>query len=417
MDTQTPSPAHGPKIRGITYVLLASLVIGGAAFGLSRLRRPLPSVERSTLVTAQVKRGSLPRVVRGSGVLVPEDMQWIPAQSDARVERILKRPGAVVQPDTIILELDDPQLQREALDAEYQLKAAQADYENLKVQLNSELLNQKALAAAVQSDYEQAKIQHEVDEKLLEQGLGSDITAKLSKVKEQQLAIRAQLEQDRTKIALDSNQARLAAQQARIEQQRALYQLRLTQVDSLHVRAGISGVLQSVTVEEGQQVTPGMNLARVANPRKLEAEIKIPEAQAKDVAIGQKVLIALNNDVVGAHVSRMDPAVQNGTVAVDVLPDGPWPKGARPDLSVNGTIQIETLKNALYLHWPAQAPENTTAELFKISDDGLRAVRVSVELGPSSANSVEVLRGLNAGDKVILSDMSAWDKFGQIQLK
>ena len=417
MDIQGPPNSRTRKIRRIAYGTMAFLLIGGVAYGLSRLRPAAPTVERSAILADLVKRGAMQREVRGLGILVPEDMQWIPAQSDARVDRIVKRPGAAVKADTIIMELSDPQLQRDELDAEYQLKAAEADYANLKVQVIGELMDQKAAAAAVQSDYEQAKIQHEVDEKLYKQGIGSDVTAKLSNVKEEQLAIRSQLEQERTKIAAESSEARLAAQQAHVDQQRALYELRRNQVEALHVRAGINGVLQVVPVEEGQQVTPGTNLARVADVKKLKAEIKIAETQAKDVAIGQKATIDTRNGVVSGHVSRIDPAVQNGTVTVDVVPDGPFPQGARPDLSVDGTVQIENLKDVLYMGRPAHGQANGTIGIFKISDDGLEAARVKVKLGRSSVNTIEVVQGLKAGDKVILSDMSAWDKFGEIRLK
>lgn len=357
------------------------------------------------------------REVRGLGTLVPEEIRWIPAQSDSRVDRIMIRPGAVVRPESIILELSDPQLRRDALDAEYQLKASEADCANLKIQVNSELMNQKAAAAAVRSEYEQAKIQHEVDDKLFQQGIGSDVTARLSKVKEEQLAIRAQLEDERTWIAAESSKARLEAQQARVEQQKALYQLRRSQVEALRVRAGINGVLQLVPVEAGQRVTPGGNLGRVADPTKLKAEIKIAETQAKDLAIGQRAAIDTRNGVVKGHISRIDPSVLNGTVAVDVAIEDALPQGARPDLSVDGTIELENLKDVLYVGRPVRGQSDTTVVLFKLADDGSEAVRVSVKLGRSSVNAVEILQGLKAGDKVILSDMSAWDAFDRIRLR
>jgi HlyD family secretion protein len=313
--------------------------------------------------------------------------------------------------------LSDPQLQRDLLDAQYQLKGAEADYANLKVQVNSELMNQKALEASVRSDYEQAKIQHEVDDKLYQQGIGADVTAKLSKVKMEQLAIRLQLEGERTRVATDSGTARMAAQEAKVEQQHALYNLKRSQYDALHVRAGINGVLQLVPVEEGQRVTPGMNLARVANPKKLKAEIKIAETQAKDVAIGQKATIDTRNGVVNGRVSRIDPSVQNGTVTVDVAITDPLPQGARPDLSVDGTVELENLKDVLYVGRPVHGQADSTIGLFKIIDDGSEAVRVNVKLGRSSVNTIEVRDGLKVGDKVILSDMSAWDNFDRIRLK
>src|SRR6266700_3409425 len=283
MDIPRPSNARAKMIRKIVFVAAVILLLAGLTLGLSRLRPAAPTVDKATVWTDEVKRGPMLREVRGLGTLIPEDIRWIAAQTDSHVDRIVLRPGAIVKPASVILELSDLQLQREALDAEYQLRGAEADHANLKVQVNSELMNQKAVEAALRSDYEQAKIQHEVDDKLAKEGIGSDVTAKLSKVKEEQLAIRLQLEGERTRVATDSAVAQLAAQEAKVEQQHALYNLKRSQYDALHLRAGIEGVLQLVPVEEGQQVTPGTNLARVADPNKLKAEIKIPETQAKDV--------------------------------------------------------------------------------------------------------------------------------------
>jgi HlyD family secretion protein len=269
----------------------------------------------------------------------------------------------------------------------------------------------------VRSEYEQAKIQHEVDAKLLKEGLAADVTERLSRVREQQLAIRVQLEGERTKIATDSGNARLAAQQAKIDQQKALYQLKKSQLDALHVRAGINGVLQLVPVEVGQHVTPGTNLARVADPKKLKAEIKIAETQAKDVMPLQKASIDTRNGIVGGHVSRIDPSVINGTVTVDVTIDDPLPAGARADLSVDGTITLENLRDVLYVGRPVHGQADSTIGIFKINNDGSEAVRVNVKLGRSSVNTIEVVDGLKVGDKVILSDMSQWDNFDRIRLK
>src|ERR1700674_1408084 len=417
MDIQRPSNARAKKIRRIAYGTVALLLLGGVTYGLSKLRPAAPSVDRATIWPDEVKRGPMLREVRGLGTLVPEDIRWIPAQTDSRVERIVLRPGAVVKPDSIILELSDPQLQRDALDAEYKLKGAEADFANLKVQVNSELMNQKAAAAAVRSEYEQSKIQREVDAKLHAEGIGAEVTAKLSKVKEEQLAIRAGLEDERTQIAAESSKARLAAQQARVDQQKALYGLRRSQVEALHVRAGINGVLQLVPVEVGQRVTPGLNLARVPDPKKLKAEIKIAETQAKDVTIGQKATIDTRNGVVTGHVSRIDPSVLNGTVTVDVAITDPLPNGARPDLSVDGTVELENLKDVLFVGRPVHGQADSTIGIFKIIDDGSEAVRVNVKLGRSSVNTIEIVQGLKVGDKVILSDMSAWDAFDRVRLK
>ncbi|MGA3176397.1 MAG: HlyD family efflux transporter periplasmic adaptor subunit [Candidatus Acidiferrum sp.] len=417
MDIQRPSNAHAKKVRRILYVGIAVISVAGVTYGVSRLRPAAPSVDKATTWTDEVKRGPLLIEVHGVGTLVPEDIRWLPAQTDSRVDRVLLHPGALVQPGSVILELTNPELQREVLDAEYQLKAAQADFENLKVQLNSELLNQKAATAAVRSDYEQAKIQHEVDEKLRAEGIGAEVTAQLSKVRAEQLGIRLQLEEDRTTNAADSAKARMMAQQSHVDQQRALYDLKRSQAEALHVRAGIQGVLQVVPVEVGQHVTPGTNLARVADPKRLKAEIKIAETQAKDVLIGQKASIDTRNGLVKGQVSRIDPSVQNGTVTVDVQISDLLPQGARPDLSVDGTIEIENLKDVLYVGRPVHGQSDSTIGLFKLVDDGSEAVRVNVKLGKTSVNTVEILQGLKAGDKVILSDMSAWDVVDRIRLR
>src|SRR2546427_12352768 len=346
MDIQRPSNARAKKIRRIVYATVAILLVGGVTYGLSRLRPAAPTVDRATIWPDEVKRGPMLREVRGLGTLVPEDIRWIPAQTDSRVDRWVLRPGAIVKANSVIMELSDPTLQRDALDAEFQLKGAEAEYANLQVQVNSELMNQKANEAAVRSDYEQAHLQHDVDEKLFKEGIGSDHIRNLSKVREEQLAIRVQLEGERTKVAADSARARLAAQQAKINQQKALYQLKRSQLDALHVRAGINGVLQLVPVEVGQHVTPGTNLARVADPKKLKAEIKIAETQAKDVMIGQKATIDTRNGVVNGQDSRIDPSVVNGRVSVDGTITQLLADGARPDLSVDGTVEKSHIKEA-----------------------------------------------------------------------
>jgi len=417
MDIQRPSNAHAKKIRRIVYAAIAVVSVAGVTYGVSRLRPAAPSVDKATTWTDEVKRGPLLIEVHGVGTLVPEDIRWLPAQTDSRVDRIVLHPGALVQPGSVVLELSNPELQREVLDAEYQLKAAQADFENLKVQVNSDLLNQKAATAAVRSDYEQAKIQHEVDEKLRAEGIGAEVTAQLSKVKVEQLAIRLQLEEDRTKNTADSAKARLMAQQSHVDQQRALYDLKRSEADALHVRAGIQGVLQVVPVEVGQHVTPGTNLARVADPKHLKAEIKIAESQAKDVVIGQKASVDTRNGIVRGQVARIDPSVQNGTVTVDVQFSDPLPYSARPDLSVDGTIEIENLKDVLFVSRPVHGQSDSTIGLFKLVDDGSEALRVNVKLGKTSVNTIEILQGLKVGDKVVLSDMSAWDAVDRIRLR
>jgi HlyD family secretion protein len=417
MDIALPDNARARAMRRIVLAAGAIALLSGATLGLSRLKPAPPTVERATVWMDTVKRGPMVRDVRGLGTLVPEDIRWIPAQTDGRVERIVVRPGAVVQPDTVILELSNPELQRDVLDAEYQLKGAEADYASLKVQVESELLNQKSVEAAVESEQKQASLQADVDEQLRQQGLTSDLIAKMSRVKAEQLATRAQLESERTRISADAAKARLASQQAHVEQQRALYELRRSQLDALRVRAGIDGVLQLVPVEVGARVTPGTNLARVADPKRLKAEIKIPETQAKDVQIGLKATIDTRNGVVVGRVTRIDPAVQNGTVTVDVAMEGDMPPGVRPDLSVEGTVEIENLQDVLYVGRPVFGQSDSTVGIFKLVDGEAAAERVNVKLGRSSVNTIEVVEGLQVGDKVILSDMSAWDAFDRVRLK
>src|SRR3974390_109205 len=417
MDIPRPSNARAKLIRRIVMLTAAVLLIGGVTFGLSRLRPAAPSVDRATVWSDDVKRGPMVLEVRGIGTLIPVNIVWIPAQTEAQVDKIVLRPGAIVKPDSIILELNNITLKKDARDAEFQLKAAEADYANLQVQVNSDLLNQKAAEAAVRSEYEQAKIQYEVDEKLYSEGIGSIVTARLSKVKQDQLAIRAQLEGDRTKNTADAAQSKLQAQASHVQQQRALYELRKAELDALHVRAGISGVLQLVPVEEGQHVTPGFNLARVADPTKLKAEIKVAETQAKDVVIGLKATVDTRNGIVNGHVFRIDPSVQNGTVTVDVAMDETLPPGARPDLSVDGTIEIENLKDVLFGGRPVHGAPQSPISLFKLTPDGSEASRVNVKIGRSSVNTVEIKDGLQVGDRVILSDMSQWDNNDRIRLK
>jgi HlyD family secretion protein len=417
MDIQRPSNAKAKKIKRALYVIVAVVVIAGVTLGLSRLKPAAPSVDRGTVWTDTVKRGPMLREVRGLGTLVPLDIHWIAALTTARVDKIVIRPGHLVEPSTVILEMSDPAVAQTLIDAQFQFKGAEADLANLRVQVNSELMNQKAVEAGVRSEYEQTKLQHEVDVKLFNEGIDADVTQKLSKVREDQLKIRLDLEEDRTRISADSAQARLQAQQSHVEQARAMYDLRKSQADALHVRAGITGVLQLLPVDVGQSVPVGTNIARVADPKKLKAEIKIAETQAKDIVIGQNATVDTRNGIVKGHVIRIDPSVVNGTVTVDVGIDDPLPLGARADLSVDGTIELENLKDVLYVGRPVHGQTDATISLFKVMADDSDAVRTNVKLGRSSVNTVEILSGLQVGDKVILSDMSQWDNVDRIRLK
>ena len=415
MDIPRESAKRQRRIRRIIYSILGLLVLASLTLGLSRLKPAAPGVDKATVWIDTVKRGPMLLEVRGLGTLVPEEIVWIPATSDGRVvSRIL--PGVHLKADSVILELKNPELEQAALDAEWQLKAAQADYNSLKAQLDSKLLDQRAAAATVEADYRQAVLNAEKDEALAKAGLGAELNSKLSKAKADELTTRNQIEQDRLSVSAASAKAQLEAQKAKIEQLRALYELKQTQLEHLKVRAGIEGVLQEVLVEVGQQVTTGTILAKVANQTKLKAELKIPETQAKDVQIGQLASIDTRNGIISGHVMRIDPAVQNGTVTVDVKLEGPLPNGARPDLSVEGTIEIENLKDVIYVGRPAFGQPNSTVGIFKLDEEGSGAARVQVKLGRSSVNTVEILEGLKPGDRVVLSDMSTWDAFNRIRL-
>ncbi len=417
VDIPRPSSARKRRVRRAIYAVVGIAAVALITLGVSRLKPAAPSVERSTLYMGTVKRGSMLRQVRGLGTLVPEEVRVIAASTEGRVERIYAQPGIEVTVGTVLMELSNPTLQQVALDAEYQIKAAEADLNNLRVKLESDRMSQQAAAATVQAEYNQAKLQLDTDEALAKEGLIPTLTIRLSRVKVQELANRYRIEQQRLGIGSQATKAQVAAQQARIDQIRALARLNRGQVASLRVIAGTSGVLQQVSVEVGQQVTPGTNLARVADPSSLKAALQIAETQAKDIQLGQPVAIDTRNGVVAGRVQRIDPAVQQGTVTVDVKLEGNLPQGARPDLSVDGTIELERLENVLYVGRPAFGGTDSTIGMFRVEDEGRSAVRVPVRLGRSSVNTVEILEGLREGDEVILSDTSQWDNFNRLQLK
>jgi HlyD family secretion protein len=416
MDIPRKSAARNRRLRRIIYGVVAIAVISGITVGLARLKPAAPSVEAGTVWPGTVKRGPMLRQVRGLGTLVPVEIRWIAAVTQGRVERRLIQPGTTVKADTVILELSNPELEQSALEAQSQWKAAEADLANLKVQLESQFLTQKAQAATVQADYMQAKLQAEANEELVRQKLFAELQFKLSKARADDLANRAAIEQKRLDNFADAIKAQLAAQQSRVEQLRALYELRAKQVDQLKVRPGTAGVLQELPVQVGQQVSAGTNLARVADPTRLKAEVRIAETQAKDIQIGQKALVDTHNGIIPGHVIRIDPAVQQGTRTVDVALEGELPKGAVPDLSVDGTIELERLDDVLYVERPAFGQEKSTVTLFRYEPDGKTATRVQVKFGRSSVNTIEILEGLRVGDRVILSDMSQYDNTNRIRL-
>src|SRR5437667_2657718 len=419
MDIARPEFKQQKRKRQIIGLAIGIVCLGAVTIGVSRLKPAAPEVERSTVWTDTVKRGSMLRQVRGLGSLIPsqEFTRQIPAETEATVVRIHMLPGSQVKADTILLEMSNPQAEQAALDAKLQLKAAEAEYQSMRVKLQSDLMNQKAGAATVTADYSQAKLQSETDKALYDLGVISGLAYKASKGKADELTTRNNIEGERLDINQKAIESQMAEQQAKVDQIRALASLKQKQLDALRVRAGIEGVLVDLPLQVGQHVLPGTMLAKIVQPNHLIAELKVAETQARDVQIGQPAMIDTHNGTVEGSVMRVDPAVQNGTVTVDVTLTGELPKGARPDLSVDGTIDLERLDNVLYVGRPAFGQENSTISLFKLDSDGKEAVRVPVKVGRESVNSIQVFEGIHEGDTVILSDMSRWDKTDRIRLE
>jgi HlyD family secretion protein len=418
MDIARPEFKQQKRRRQIIWSAVAVLCLAAVTVAVSRLKPAAPEVERSTVWTDTVKRGSMLRQVRGLGSLIPsqEFTRQIPAETEATIVRIRMLPGSQVTADSILLEMSNPQVEQAAVDANLQLKAAEAEYQSLRVTLQSNLMNQKADAATVNADYTQAKLQSDTDKALFDLGVISGLAYKNSKSRSDELTTRNNLEDERLDINQKAIESQLAEQQAKVDQIRALAELKQKQLDALRVRAGIEGVLVDLPLQVGQHVLPGTMLAKVVQPNHLIAELKIAETQARDVQIGQPALVDTHNGTAAGTVMRVDPAVQNGTVTVDVKLIGDLPKGARPDLSVDGTIDLERLDNVLYVGRPAFGQENSTISLFKLDADSKGAVRVAVKVGRASVNSIQVLEGLHEGDTVILSDMSRNDNTDRIRL-
>ena len=412
-----PAILKRKRLRQAGYALVAAIVVVAVSIALARMEPAAPTVERGTVLIDTVKKGSIVRQVRGLGTLVPEDTRWLPSTTDGRVERILLRPGAQVGPNSVILELSNPQVEQEALNAKLALQSTQAALENLKVQLESEYLKDQAGAAALDAEFQQARMQAEADEALAKEQLVSEITRKQSGLKAETLQKRLKIEHERLATARQSIDARMRVQQAAVDQAQAVAGLQASRLAALKVTPGFSGVLQQVPVEVGQRVGPGVNLARVADPMRLKAELKIAETQAKDIEVGQSAEIDTRNGVIAGRVSRKDPAAANGTVTIDVTLTDELVRGAVPDMSVDGTIQLERLENILYVGRPSLGQEQSTVGLFKLTSPAGDASRVQVALGKSSVNAIEVKSGLNEGDQVVLSDMSAWDAFERVRLR
>jgi RND family efflux transporter MFP subunit len=419
MDIARPELKLQKRRRQIIVGTIAILCVVAVSIGVSRLKPAAPTVERGTVWTDSVKRGDMLRQVRGLGSLVPtpEDVRQIPAETEATVMRIRVLPGTHVKADTVLLEMSNPQVEQVAVDARLQLKAAQAELSSLRVKLNSDLMTQKAGAATVSSDFNQAERQASTDKELYRLGVISGLAYKASSGKADELKTRHDLEKERLTINQESIQSQVAVQEAKVDQMRALAELKQKQLDALKVKAGIDGVLVDLPLQVGQHVLPGTMIAKVVQPDHLMAELKVPETQARDVQIGEPASIDTHNGVISGTVMRVDPAVQNGTVTVDVKLSGELPKGVRPDLSVDGTIDLEKLENVLYVGRPALGQENSTINLFKLDAGGTSAVRAPVKVGRASVNSIQVLEGLKEGDVVILSDMSRWDNTDRIRLE
>jgi HlyD family secretion protein len=405
------------RLRRIGYAIVAGIVVIAVTIALAKMEPAAPSVDEGTLLTDTVRRGSFTRTVRGNGTLVPEDTRWLPATTNGRVERILLRPGAQVQADSVILELNNPQVEQEAQNARLALQSALAALENLSVQLENELLTQQSQAAALESEFALAQMRAEADEALAKEKLISELDRRQSHRRAETLKQRVDLEAKRLATARQSIEARVRVQQAAVDQARAISDLQTRRLSELRVRPGFIGVLQQVPVEVGQQVAPGQNLARVADPSRLKAELRVAETQARDIEVGQPAEVDTRNGIIAGMVSRKDPAAANGTVTIDVSLSGELPRGAVPDLSVDGTIQLESLENVLYVGRPSLGQDNSTVGLFKVMNQAGDAQRVQVKLGKSSVNAIVVLSGLAEGDKVILSDMSSWDAFDRVRLR
>jgi HlyD family secretion protein len=417
MDIARPSNAKKKRIKQAIYAGVSLLAVVLVSVGLSRLKPAAPTVERAVVWPAKVERGPMVRQVRGLGTLTPEDIRWIPATTQGRVEKIILRPGTQVKSGDVILELTNPQLEQQLQDAQLKLGAAEAGLANIRVQLNNDLLAQRAATANIEADFNKAKMQAQMNEALAKDQLVSNLVLEQSRVDATSLGVRNQISKDQLESKAASMKAQMDVQQSLVDQARAFLRLTQQQRDELKVRAGLDGMLQLVPVEVGQQVAPGTNLARVANPSRLKAEIKIAETQAKDIQLGQKAEVDTRNGIVEGRVARIDPSVQNGTRTVDVTLTGALPKGAVPDLSVDGTIELERLNDVLFMGRPAFGQDQSVVGLFKIGEDGVNAERVQVKLGRSSVNTIEVLSGLKVGDQVILSDMSAYDAYDRIRLK
>jgi len=416
MDIARPSQAKEKLRKRIILGVCAVVALAGITVALRRLKPAVPTVDRSLVWIDTVKRGPMIRQVRGPGTLIPVDIRWIAARTQGRVDRIVLLPGAQVEPESVILVLSNPDVTQAAIDADSQLKAEEAKLANLRVQVQSTVLQSESDAANARAGYEQAHLQAEVNDQLFKDGLVSELEQRKSRVTAEQADEVNSIAQKKYAFAKDSVTPQLAVEQAEVDRLGAQAKLKLAEADALNVRAGMRGILQVVPVEVGAQVQPGTNLARVADPTRLKAEIEIAETQAKDVVIGQSAEIDTRNGIAAGKVSRVAPSVQNGTVTVEIALPGVLPNGARPDLSVDGVVELEHLNDVVFVGRPAFGQEHTQASIFRLDEDGSYATRTAVMLGRSSVNTIEIVKGLEPGDRVILSDMSQWDSHDRIRL-
>ena len=416
MDIARPDLARKKKIRQGTYVVVATVALVLITFGVQQLQPAAPRVDRNTVYIDTVRRGPMVRQVRGTGTLVPEEIRWIPATTEGNVERIVIDPGATVTAESVIVELSNPELEQQAQEAELNLRTAETRYENRRVELESDLLLQRATLASVEAALTVARLEAAADAELARDGLVSALQLERRRATEREQETRFALEEERLRLAETTMESKLAVEQSEVDRSRALWELRRDQVADLRVRAGMAGVLQQVPLDEGQRVTAGANLARVGDPTVLKAELRIAETQAKDIQVGQVASVDTRNGVIVGRVVRIDPAVENGTVTVDVTLEGELPRGARPDLTVDGTIELERLDDVVYVGRPVFGQEESAVSLFRLDAAGDGAMRTRVRLGRASVNTIEVIEGLQPGDQVVLSDMSAWDEFERVRI-
>lgn len=420
MDIVRPEVKRKKQIRRAMYIggaLVVAVVITGA---LSRLKPAAPGVDKATVWPDVVKRGPMLRDVRGLGTLVPDTIHVISAPVDGVVKQRYFLPGTPVKANTVILDLTNPQLEQEQMDAQYQLRGAQATYEQTKALLENQLMDKRTTAAGISSQFRTAQLERDKQEKLFAASIAAEIDVKKAQVAEEELAKENDLAQKEVQTFQDSMQSQLAVQEAAIAQKKALYDLYTSQMQEMRVQPGVDGMFQELDVDVGTRVTQGTKLGVVTQPSQLKAQLKIAETQAKDILIGQKAQVDTHNGIIPGHVTRIDPHVDNGTRTVDVKLDGPLPDGAVPDLSVEGTVEIERLPDVLYVGRPVHGEPNSTVGLFKVEgpwSEAKEAVRIQVELGKTSVSYVQILKGLQVGDTVILSDMSAYDNFDRVELK